>query len=117
MSEDYVIEWDKNFADDLNVVASVFYRTTQPYGPLFSLNFRRNLKSLKTKMKTNMGCRTSWIVVVAISEITSWHRHFYKFYAAKDLFTSLTGKVKMKKANWLILLQIAFMNSQKPDGL
>lgn len=24
MSEDYVIEWDKNFADDLNVVASVF---------------------------------------------------------------------------------------------
>ncbi|HCC1197718.1 TPA: cytoplasmic protein, partial [Salmonella enterica subsp. enterica serovar Paratyphi C] len=22
MSEDYVIEWDKNFADDLNVVAS-----------------------------------------------------------------------------------------------
>lgn len=59
MSEDYVIEWDKNFSDDLNVVASVFYRTTQPYGPLFSLNFRRNLKSLKTKMKTNMGCRTS----------------------------------------------------------
>lgn len=48
MSEDYVIEWDKNFADDLNVVANVFYRTTQPYGPLFSLNFRRNLKSLKT---------------------------------------------------------------------
>lgn len=36
MSEDYVIEWDKNFADDLNVVANVFYRTTQPYGPLFS---------------------------------------------------------------------------------
>ncbi|VEB55578.1 Uncharacterised protein [Salmonella enterica subsp. enterica] len=30
-------------------------------------------------MKTNMGCRTSWIVAVAISEITSWHRHFYKF--------------------------------------
>lgn len=116
MSENYVIEWDKNFADDLNVVANVFYRTTQPYGPLFSLNFRRNLKSLKTKMKTNMGCRTSWIVAVAISEITSWHRHFYKFYAAKDLFTSLTGKVKMKKANWLILPQIAFMNSQKPDG-
>lgn len=76
MSEDYVIEWDNNFADDLNVVANVFYRTTQPYGPLFSLNFRRNLKSLKTKMKTNMGCRTSWIVAVAISEITSWHRHF-----------------------------------------
>lgn len=24
MSEDYVIEWDKDFADDLNVVASVF---------------------------------------------------------------------------------------------
>ncbi|MCM2248858.1 cytoplasmic protein, partial [Klebsiella pneumoniae] len=24
MSEDYVIEWDKNFADDLNVVANVF---------------------------------------------------------------------------------------------
>ncbi|EOF0997309.1 cytoplasmic protein, partial [Salmonella enterica subsp. enterica serovar Typhimurium] len=23
MSEDYVIEWDKNFADDLNVVANV----------------------------------------------------------------------------------------------
>lgn len=28
MSEDYVIEWDKNFADDLNVVANVFI--TQP---------------------------------------------------------------------------------------
>ncbi len=25
MSEDYVIEWDKDFADDLNVVASVFF--------------------------------------------------------------------------------------------
>ncbi|KJT60257.1 hypothetical protein SEEH4588_02825, partial [Salmonella enterica subsp. enterica serovar Heidelberg str. RI-11-014588] len=24
MSEDYVIEWDNNFADDLNVVANVF---------------------------------------------------------------------------------------------
>ncbi|EBG2838657.1 cytoplasmic protein, partial [Salmonella enterica subsp. enterica serovar Derby] len=24
MSENYVIEWDKNFADDLNVVANVF---------------------------------------------------------------------------------------------
>lgn len=24
MSEDYVIEWDKNFADDLNAVANVF---------------------------------------------------------------------------------------------
>lgn len=35
-------------------------------------------------MKTNMGCRTSWIVAVAISEITIWHRHFYKFYAAKE---------------------------------
>ncbi|EPZ3191199.1 DUF6630 family protein, partial [Escherichia coli] len=25
MSEDYVIEWDKDFEDDLNVVASVFF--------------------------------------------------------------------------------------------
>lgn len=25
MSEDYVIEWDNNFADDLNVVANVFF--------------------------------------------------------------------------------------------
>lgn len=30
MSEDYVIEWDKNFADDLNVVANVFFFITQP---------------------------------------------------------------------------------------
>ncbi|EHG6170431.1 cytoplasmic protein [Escherichia fergusonii] len=28
MSEDYVIEWDKDFADDLNVVASVFLQHT-----------------------------------------------------------------------------------------
>lgn len=67
MSEGYVIEWDKDFADDLNVVASVFYSTPQPYGPLFSLNFRRNLKSLKTKM--NMDCKTSSIAVEALSEI------------------------------------------------
>lgn len=84
MSEDYVIEWDKDFADDLNVVASVFYSTPQPYGPLFSLNFRRNLKSLKTKMKTNMDCRTFSIAVVAISGIVTWRRHFYRFYAVKD---------------------------------
>ncbi|VDZ98557.1 Uncharacterised protein [Salmonella enterica subsp. enterica] len=103
MSENYVIEWDKNFADDLNVVANVFLSHNPTLWPtIFSQLSTPNLKSLKTKMKTNMGCRTSWIVAVAISEITSWHRHFYKFYAAKDLFTSLTGKVKMKKANWLI---------------
>ena len=33
MSEDYVIEWDKDFADDLNVVASVFLQHTPTLWP------------------------------------------------------------------------------------
>lgn len=33
MSEDYVIEWDKDFADDLNVVASVFLQHTSTLWP------------------------------------------------------------------------------------
>lgn len=83
MSEDYVIEWDKDFADDLKRRRQrFFYSTPQPYGPLFSLNFRRNLKSLKTKM--NMDCKTSSIAVEALSEIMTWRRHFYRFYAVKD---------------------------------
>ncbi|BEC36103.1 hypothetical protein VEE76_11840 [Escherichia coli] len=84
MSEDYVIEWDKDFADDLNVVASVFSPTSQRYGLVSSLNLPPLLKSLKTKMKTNMDCKTFSIAVEAISEIMTWRRHFYRFYAVKD---------------------------------
>lgn len=66
MSEDYVIEWDKDFEDDLNVVASVFFPTSQRYGLVSSLNLPPLLKSLKTKMKTNMDCKTFSIAAVAI---------------------------------------------------
>lgn len=36
MSEDYVIEWDKDFADDLNVVASVFTAPPTLWPTIFS---------------------------------------------------------------------------------
>lgn len=115
MSEDYVIEWDKNFADDLNVVANVFLSHNPTLWPTIFSQLSTQPEIFEDEDEDEYGLQDVWIVAVAISEITSWHRHFYKFYAAKDLFTSLTGKVKMKKANWLILPQIAFMNSQKPD--
>ncbi len=55
---DYVIEWDKNFADDLNVVASLFLSHSNLMAHYFLSTFDAT-RSLKTKMKTNMGCRTS----------------------------------------------------------
>ncbi len=84
MSEDYVIEWDKIFCRRPQRRRQRYFIAQQPYGPLFSLNFRRSLKSLKTKMKTNMGCRTGfWIVAVAISGNNDLAQAFYKFYAAR----------------------------------
>ncbi|QUI99290.1 hypothetical protein KCP74_11920 [Salmonella enterica subsp. enterica] len=56
------------------------------------------MKSLKTKMKAEeYGLQDVWIVAVAISGNNELAPTFYKFYAAKDLFTSLTGRYEVKR--------------------
>ncbi len=115
MSEDYVIEWDKNFADDLNVVANVFLSHNPTLWPTIFSQLSTQPEIFEDEDEDEYeGCRTSPDCSGGDPEITSWHRYFYKFLRGEGFYSpSLTGKVKMKKANWLILPQIAFMNSQK----
>lgn len=113
MSEDYVIEWDNNFADDLNVVASVFLSHNPTLWPTIFSQLSTQPEIFEDEDEDEYGLQDVLDCSSGDLGNNDLAQAFYKFYAAKDLFTSLTGKVKMKKANWLILPQIAFMNSQK----
>ncbi len=76
MSEDYVIEWDKNFCRRPRRRQRFLSHNPTLWPNYYFPQLRRNLKSFEDEDEDEYGRMTSPDCSGGDPEITSWHRHF-----------------------------------------